>query len=166
MIPDDQYISINGNPSAAVGDDTIFTIANYDTSGLPLNVYNMYLVMSGQGVQPQAFGQFLASFSTYDNTMIRALDKKSGAIKWSNNLIGSTPASITLANEVLYTGNFNGIFRAISASTGAELFSDYLGAPISSPVTVVNGKAVVVTGIMGSDFTQTGGTVRVYGLAP
>lgn len=165
MTPKDQYISINGNPSAAYADNTIYTAANYDTSGLPINVYNMYLLMSGPAVQGQAFGQFIASFTTYDHTMIRALDEKDGTIKWSNDLVGSTLASLTHANGVLYTGNFNGVFRALKAQDGTTLYSDYIGLPISAPVTVVDGKVIVPTGIAGPGFTQTGGTIRVYSLA-
>lgn len=164
MIPQDQFISINGNPSAAYANNTVFTIANYDTSGLPINVLNMYLVMSNPVVQAQAVVQFLASFSTYDHTMIRAFDAKKGELAWSDDSVGSTLASITYANEVLYTGNFNGVFRALRASDGTSLYTDTVGAPISSPITVVDGRVFVAKGILGPGFSQSGGTLRVYAL--
>jgi polyvinyl alcohol dehydrogenase (cytochrome) len=164
MTPKDEYISVNGNPSAAVAEDTVFTICNYDTSGLPVGVLNMYLVMSNPIVQAQVFPLFIASFSLYDNTMIKALNARNGEEKWSNNFVGSTLASITYANGVLYTGNFNGIFRALDAETGDLLFSTNIINPISSPISVVNGKAFVVTGLVGPGFLPSGGSVSAYAL--
>lgn len=164
MTPNDQHVSINGNTSAAYADNTVYTISNYDTSGLPNNVLNMYLVMANPIVQAQVFPFFIGSFSFYDNTMIKALNAKNGNEKWSNNSIGATLASITYANGVLYTGNFNGVVRALDADTGNELFVTSVTNPVSSPITVVNGKAFVVTGIVGPGFSQTGGTVNAYAL--
>jgi polyvinyl alcohol dehydrogenase (cytochrome) len=155
MIPHDATPSINGNPSAAYSKRTIFTTANFDTSGLPVNVISIL----AQNSNIPALLSLINIIQNLDQTTIRAFDVKTGELKWTNIKSGASFPSTTHANGVIYTANGNGIFRALSAENGAELFSTGLGNALGAPITVDGGRIFVGVGIGGVP-----GGLTVFGL--
>ena len=74
---------------------------------------------------------------------VRALDAKTGEMKWEFKLGDVTDGGIlTTAGDVLFTGNRQQYFYALDARTGAMLWRMYLGGNIrSGPISyLVNGK--------------------------
>ena len=74
---------------------------------------------------------------------VRALDAKTGEMKWEFKLGDITDGGIlTTAGDVLFTGNRTQYFYALDARTGAMLWRMYLGGNIrSGPMSyLVNGK--------------------------
>lgn len=167
MIPPGTVPGVEGNPGAAYANNTIYAAANSDFSGIPTNVLIVlaqYAVTCCNNPASSAAIQFIISLSSANNTYINALDASNGCIKWTNEFLGATFASLTHANGIIYTGNFNGVLRALDADTGALLFESLIpGGPpasvIGAPITVTEGRVFVGTGVI-----EPAGGLFVYGL--
>jgi len=150
MIPHDALPSIDGNPSAAIANNSVYTVANSDTSGVS---YGALTILAQNGLKAgnfDAINQLLHYLAHTDQTYISALDARSGKLKWSNTRVSATLASITEANGVLYTGNFVGDFRGLDAHTGEEFVIANLGGAIGAPITVAGNQLFLSVGLGGS----------------
>lgn len=165
VIPNGSVPALNGNSGAAYANDTVYAKANADHSGVPFNVLSMLGQIPPHGL-PWIIGVVEGIYFT-DVSTIRALDAKTGKVKWTNSQVGSAFGSITHANGVLYTADFRSLFRAIDAKTGNVLYQDYVvpGTPsvgvgiLGAPITVAEGVIVIGVGI------QSGaGGIAVYSL--
>jgi polyvinyl alcohol dehydrogenase (cytochrome) len=149
MIPKNAVPSIDGNPGAAYENNHIYTIANSDTSGIS---YNAFSVLAQYGVQFEDFDPII-QLENYiagtDYTHISAINANTGKVKWTNQSVSASLDSITVANGVLYTGNFLGQLRALDSKTGAEYLISTLPSGIGAPVTVVGDQIFVGVGIAG-----------------
>ena len=77
---------------------------------------------------------------------VRALDPKTGEVKWEFKMGDVTDAGIlTTASDLLFTGNRDQYFYALDARSGKQLWKRYLGGLVAaSPITyLVDGKQYV-----------------------
>ncbi len=104
---------------------------------------------SGGGVQPTRGGTRGPQVTKVDPEdgfgVVRALDPKTGELKWEFPMPDVTASGIlTTASDVLFTGGRQGYFHALDARTGKLLWKVAAGGEIAmGPMTYeVNGKAV------------------------
>ena len=89
---------------------------------------------------------------------VRALDAKTGELKWDFRMGDMTDGGIlTTVTDLLFTGNRNQYFYALDARTGAMLWKIYLGGNIrSGPITYqAGGKQQIAVAAGASLFTFT-----------
>lgn len=154
IIPKDAVPAIDGSPGAAYANGVIYAASNADTSGIDSNAFN---VLANYGLAHGDQGPFallLSHFIVTDVTYITAINAKHGHTKWRRATDSATVASLTEANNVVYTGNFRGEFRAYDAETGEDHLIAVLPpqmpglpTPIGAPITVVGNQFFVGGGI-------------------
>ena len=88
--------------------------------------------------------EFVGGFAAGKGEIV-AVNAATGAIEWKKELPTSAYGSVTIANNVVFTTNFEGNLYAFETSTGKELFKTKLSAGTNAPVTVV-GDTVVTAG--------------------
>ena len=100
-----------------------------------------------------AFGWAGADYSVWGTGVLKAIDYKTGEIRWSHDLGEGTPAGgvLTTASGVVFTGDIAGNVLALRTSDGATLWHAGGGARMQSqPVTyMLDGRQYVVTGMGG-----------------
>jgi alcohol dehydrogenase (cytochrome c) len=87
---------------------------------------------------------------------VRAVDAKTGALKWEFKMNDVTDAGIlTTATDVLFSGGREGYFYALDARTGAPLWKTAVGGPVASgPMSYsVGGRQYVAVSAGNSLFT-------------
>ena len=87
---------------------------------------------------------------------VRAIDPKTGDLKWEFKMNDVTDAGIlTTASDVLFSGGREGYFFALDARTGKQLWKASVGGVVSSgPMTYsVNGKQYIAVAAGSSLFT-------------
>jgi len=115
---------------------------------------------SGGGVQPTRGGTRGPQVTKVDPEdgfgVVRALDPKTGELKWEFPMPDVTASGIlTTASDVLFTGGRQGYFHALDARTGKLLWKVAAGGEIAmGPMTYeVNGKQYVAFAAGSSLFT-------------
>jgi len=58
---------------------------------------------------------------------VYALDRQTGSLVWQQDLVGSIPGAVTLAEGTLYVGSIDKELHAVRAEDGSELWSAPLG---------------------------------------
>ena len=100
-----------------------------------------------------AFGWAGADYSVWGTGVLKAIDYKTGEIRWTHELGEGTPAGgvLTTASGVVFTGDVAGNVLALRTSDGATLWHAGGGARMQSqPVTyMLDGRQYVVTGMGG-----------------
>ncbi|MEO8049493.1 MAG: PQQ-dependent dehydrogenase, methanol/ethanol family [Acidobacteriota bacterium] len=122
--------------------------------------YQEGIRFTGGGVQPTrggTRGPQVTKVSPDDGFgVVRALDPKTGALKWEFPMPDVTASGIlTTASDVLFTGGRQGYFHALDARTGKLLWKLAAGGEIAmGPMTYeVNGKQYVAFAAGSSLFT-------------
>lgn len=75
-----------------------------------------------------------------------ALDAVDGSVKWQIELPVMVIAGATVANDVVFTGGLDGVFRALNTETGEEVWSDQLSAGLNAPPAVSGDMVFVPAG--------------------
>ncbi len=99
------------------------------------------------GDNPQGWGG--TDRGGYSESMLTAIDYKTGRIKWSHKWAGPARAGVvSTAGNVLFTGGNNNSLVALNATTGEALWQAGLNAPIANgPITyTLDGLQYVIVG--------------------
>jgi alcohol dehydrogenase (cytochrome c) len=111
--------------------------------------YSIYFNKDADG----AFGWAGADYSVWGTGVLKAIDFKTGDIKWTHALGQGTPAGgvLTTASGLTFTGDIPGNALALRTSDGTTLWHAGGGAKMQSqPITyMLDGRQYVVTGIGG-----------------
>jgi glucose dehydrogenase/plastocyanin len=75
-----------------------------------------------------------------------ALNAADGSVKWQVELPQMALAAATVANDVVFTGALDGVFRAYSTETGDELWTHQLNAGLNAPPAVAGDMVFVGAG--------------------
>lgn len=70
---------------------------------------------------------------------VYALDRQTGGLVWQQELGGSIPGAVTLADGVLYVGSVDNALYALDAADGSEVWSASLGDWVWGEVVVEDG---------------------------
>lgn len=68
------------------------------------------------------------------------------SLVWGYDEVGACPASLAIADDILYIPGDNGILHALDTATGEKLWEDNAGAPAWGSALVADGKVYVTTG--------------------
>jgi alcohol dehydrogenase (cytochrome c) len=107
--------------------------------------YGIYFFKPEHG----AFGWAGADYTLYGKSAIRAIDYRTGAIKWNHDIGEGAGAAGVLTTEsgVTFTGDIAGNLLALRTADGATLWHASIGRIGNSPMTfALDGRQYVVTG--------------------
>src|SRR5215471_2313172 len=107
--------------------------------------YGIYFFKPEHG----AFGWAGADYTLYGKSAIRAIDYRTGAIKWNHEIGDGAGAAGVLTTEsgVTFTGDIAGNLLALRTADGTTLWHASIGRIGNSPITyTLDGRQYVVTG--------------------
>ena len=107
--------------------------------------YGIYFFKPDHG----AYGWAGADYSVGGRSFLRAINYRTGEIRWSHPLGDGTSAAgvLTTVSGLTFTGDVSGNFMALRTSDGATLWHAAVGRVGNSPITYqLDGRQFVVTG--------------------
>jgi alcohol dehydrogenase (cytochrome c) len=107
--------------------------------------WSLYFAKPADG----AYGWAGADYDLWDKGVIKAIDYKTGKIRWSHELGGGSGAGVmTTDSGLTFTGDGNGNMLVLDTANGNTLWHTGLGAGMqSSPITYeLDGRQYVLTG--------------------
>ncbi len=75
-----------------------------------------------------------------------ALNAADGSVKWHHEFPTMIVGSATVANDVVFTGGLDGLFRAFDAESGDPLWSDQLSSGLNAPPAISRDMVFVPAG--------------------
>jgi alcohol dehydrogenase (cytochrome c) len=109
------------------------------------DAYGIYFFKKGHG----AYGWAGADYTVYGRGVLRALDYRTGQVRWSHDLHGGAGAAgvLTTAGGVAFTGDSANSAIALRTSDGATLWHSGIGRVGNAPITYeLDGRQVVLIG--------------------
>jgi outer membrane protein assembly factor BamB len=117
-------------------------------SQLATNGKTVFLAINNLAVkykgQSDTEAEFVGGFAAGKGELV-ALNVATGALEWKKELPTSAYGSATVANDVVFTTDFEGNLYAFETTTGKELWKTKLSAGTNAPVTVV-GNTLITAG--------------------
>ncbi|HTA33175.1 MAG TPA: PQQ-binding-like beta-propeller repeat protein [Solirubrobacteraceae bacterium] len=117
-------------------------------SQLATNGKTVFLAINNLAVkykgQSDTEAEFVGGFAAGKGELV-ALNVATGALEWKKELPTSAYGSATIANDVVFTTDFEGNLYAFETTTGKELWKTKLSAGTNAPVTVV-GNTLITAG--------------------
>src|SRR6185503_17833437 len=110
-----------------------------------VDAYGIYFFKKEHG----AYGWAGANSGVWSRAALRAIDYRSGTIKWSHDLGdgGGSAGVLTTSTGVTFTGDTNNNVMALRTSDGATLWHATIGRVGNSPITYeLDGRQYVVVG--------------------
>jgi alcohol dehydrogenase (cytochrome c) len=105
--------------------------------------YGIYFFKPEHG----AYGWAGADYGVFGRGFLRAIDYRTGAIRWTHALgEGASPAGVlTTASGLVFSGDSSGNVLALRTSDGATLWHSSIGTVGNSPITYeLDGRQYVV----------------------
>jgi alcohol dehydrogenase (cytochrome c) len=113
--------------------------------------YGIYFFKPEHG----AYGWAGADYGVYGRGVLRAIDYRTGAIRWTHALGDGASAAgvLTTASGLVFTGDSSGNVLALRTADGATLWHSAIGTVGNSPITYeLDGRQYVVVGGGGALF--------------